>query len=185
MDEIEKAHPDVFNLLLQILEDGRLTDGQGRTVFFENTIIIMTSNIGTNLKSSGIGFGSEAVERAEVKVREMLKEAFRPEFLNRVDEIVVFRSLKREELSRIVELQLKEVHEEVREKKMFMEVSEEVKALILNEGFDDKYGARPLRRTIQKLIEDEIAELYIRKKLVTGCTMKFMLENQKVKVTVQ
>lgn len=185
LDEIEKAHPDVFNLLLQILEDGRLTDGQGRTVFFENTIIIMTSNIGTNLKSSGIGFGSEAQDKAEVKVREMLKEAFRPEFLNRVDEIVVFRSLKREELSRIVELQLKEVHEEVREKKMFMEVSDEVKALILNEGFDDKYGARPLRRTIQKLIEDEIAELYIRKKLVTGCTMKFMLENQKVKVTVQ
>jgi len=184
LDEIEKAHPDVFNLLLQILEDGRLTDGQGRTVFFENTIIIMTSNIGTNLKSSGIGFGAEAEERAEVKIRDMLKESFRPEFLNRVDEIVVFRSLKREELSRIVDLQLKEVHEEVRDKKMFIEVSDEVKTMILNEGFDDKYGARPLRRTIQKLIEDEIAELYIRKQIVAGCTMKFILENKKVKVKI-
>lgn len=185
LDEIEKAHPDVFNLLLQILEDGRLTDGQGRTVFFENTVIIMTSNVGTNLKSSGIGFGAEETVKAENKVKEMLKEAFRPEFLNRVDEVIVFRSLKKDELSRIVDLQLKEVLDEVKEKKMFMEVSEEVKALILSEGFDEKYGARPLRRTIQKLIEDEIAELYIRKKLVTGCTMKFILENQKVKVTVQ
>ena len=184
LDEIEKAHPDVFNLLLQILEDGRLTDGQGRTVFFENTIIIMTSNIGTNLKSSGIGFGAEAEERAEVKIRDMLKESFRPEFLNRVDEIVVFRSLKREELSKIVDLQLKEVHEEVREKKMYIEVSDEVKTMILDEGFDDKYGARPLRRTIQKLIEDEIAELYIRKQIVAGCTMKFILENKKVKVNI-
>jgi ATP-dependent Clp protease ATP-binding subunit ClpA len=185
LDEIEKAHPDVFNLLLQILEDGRLTDGQGKTVFFENTIIIMTSNIGTNLKSSGIGFGAEAEERAEIKIRDMMKESFRPEFLNRVDEIVVFRSLKREELSKIVDLQLKEVHEEVREKKMFIEVSDDVKTMILNEGFDDKYGARPLRRTIQKLIEDEIAELYIRKKIVAGCTMKFILENKKVKVSIQ
>jgi ATP-dependent Clp protease ATP-binding subunit ClpA len=145
----------------------------------------MTSNIGTNLKSSGIGFGAEAEERAEIKIRDMMKESFRPEFLNRVDEIVVFRSLKREELSKIVDLQLKEVHEEVREKKMFIEVSDDVKTMILNEGFDDKYGARPLRRTIQKLIEDEIAELYIRKKIVAGCTMKFILENKKVKVSIQ
>ncbi len=185
LDEIEKAHADVFNLLLQILEDGRLTDGQGRTVFFENTIIIMTSNIGTTTKSNGIGFGSEADDKAEERVREMLKQSFRPEFLNRVDDIVVFRSLKKEELGKIVELQLKEVNEEVRDKKMHIEFSEDVKKRILDEGFDEKYGARPLRRTIQKLVEDEIAELYIRKKLVEGCTMKFILENQKVTVNVE
>ena len=182
LDEIEKAHPDIFNVLLQILEDGRLTDGQGRTVFFENTVLIMTSNIGTNLKSTGIGFGSETDLKAENKIREMLKETFKPEFLNRIDDIVVFRTLKKEELRKIIDLQLDEVREEVSEKHMTLEVSEEVKALILREGFDDKYGARPLRRTIQKLIEDEIAELYIRKLIKDGMTMKAIIENQKVKI---
>ncbi len=182
LDEIEKAHPDIFNVLLQILEDGRLTDGQGRTVFFENTVLIMTSNIGTNLKSTGIGFGSETDLKAENKIREMLKETFKPEFLNRIDDIIVFRTLKKEELRKIIDLQLDEVREEVSEKHMTLEVSEEVKALILREGFDDKYGARPLRRTIQKLIEDEIAELYIRKLIKDGMTMKAIIENQKVKI---
>ncbi|GAU78128.1 ATP-dependent Clp protease ATP-binding subunit [Fusibacter sp. 3D3] len=182
LDEIEKAHPDIFNVLLQILEDGRLTDGQGRTVFFENTVLIMTSNVGTNLKSSGIGFGSESDLKAENKIREMLKETFKPEFLNRIDDIVVFRTLNKEELRKIIDLQLNEVKEEVSEKHMKLEVSDEVKALILSEGFDDKYGARPLRRTIQKLIEDEIAELYIRKLIKEGMTLKAILENQKVKI---
>ncbi len=182
LDEIEKAHPDIFNVLLQILEDGRLTDGQGRTVFFENTVIIMTSNVGTNLKSTGIGFGSETDLKVENKIREMLKETFKPEFLNRIDDIVVFRSLKKEELGKIVDLQLNEVREEVSEKHMTLEVTDEVKALILSEGFDEKYGARPLRRTIQKLIEDEIAELYIRKLIKDGMTIKAVLENQKVKI---
>lgn len=182
LDEIEKAHPDIFNVLLQILEDGRLTDGQGRTVFFENTVLIMTSNIGTSLKSTGIGFGSETDLKAENKIREMLKETFKPEFLNRIDDIVVFRTLKKEELRKIIDLQLNEVREEVSEKHMTLEVSEEVKALILSEGFDEKYGARPLRRTIQKLIEDEIAELYIRKLIKDGMTLKAILENQKVKI---
>ena len=182
LDEIEKAHPDIFNVLLQILEDGRLTDGQGRTVFFENTVLIMTSNVGTNLKSTGIGFGSETDLKVENKIREMLKETFKPEFLNRIDDIVVFRSLKKEELRKIVDLQLNEVKEEVSEKHMTLEVTDEVKALILSEGFDEKYGARPLRRTIQKLIEDEIAELYIRKLIKDGMTIKAVLENQKVKI---
>jgi len=184
LDEIEKAHPDIFNLLLQILDDGRLTDGQGRTVFFENTIIIMTSNIGTGLKSNGIGFGSESDLKTELKINEMMKESFAPEFLNRIDDVIVFGSLKKDELNKIVELQLKEVHDEVKEKKMDLEISDEVKLFILNMGFDEKYGARPIRRTIQKLIEDEIAELYLRKRLVAGCTLKFSLENQKVKVKV-
>ncbi len=185
LDEIEKAHSDVFNVLLQILEDGRLTDGQGRTVFFENTVIIMTSNVGTNLKSTGIGFGSESDNKQEQKIREMMKETFKPEFLNRIDDIVVFRALLRDELRQIIELQLSEVNDEVKEKNMVLEVSQEVKDLILDQGFDDKYGARPLRRTIQKLIEDEIAELYIRKLLKEGNLLSAVVENKKVKIKVK
>lgn len=184
LDEIEKAHADVFNILLQILEDGRLTDGQGRTVFFENTVIIMTSNVGTTLKSTGIGFGSELEKKMENTIREMLRETFRPEFLNRIDDIIVFKALAQNELSQIVELQLKEVASEVREKKMLLEVSDEVKAKILKEGFDEKYGARPLRRTIQRMIEDEIAELYIRKLIHEGNLLKAVVEENKVKITV-
>jgi len=184
LDEIEKAHSDIFNILLQILEDGRLTDGQGRTVFFENTVIIMTSNIGTNLKSTGIGFGSESDHKIEVKIREMLKETFRPEFLNRVDDIVVFKALIEKELKQIIELQLNEVSAEVKEKKMTLEVSEAVKERILIQGFDEKYGARPLRRTIQKLIEDEIAELYIRKLIKEGNLLRAIMENDKVRIKV-
>ncbi len=184
LDEIEKAHTDVFNVLLQILEDGRLTDGQGRTVFFENTVIIMTSNVGTNLKSTGIGFGSEADHKVEMKIQEMLRETFRPEFLNRIDDIIVFKALAENELKQIVDLQLKEVSNEVKEKKMSLEVSEDVKAHILKEGFDEKYGARPLRRTIQRLIEDEIAELYIRKLIKEGALLKAVIENNKVNIKI-
>ena len=184
LDEIEKAHTDVFNILLQILEDGRLTDGQGRTVFFENTVIIMTSNVGTNLKSTGIGFGSEADHKVEMKIQEMLRETFRPEFLNRIDDIIVFKALAESELRQIVDLQLKEVASEVKEKKMSLEVSDDVKAHILKEGFDEKYGARPLRRTIQRLIEDEIAELYIRKLIKEGALLKAVIENNKVNIKV-
>ncbi|HSN65359.1 MAG TPA: AAA family ATPase, partial [Fusibacter sp.] len=185
LDEIEKAHSDVFNVLLQILEDGRLTYGQGRTVFFENTVIIMTSNVGTNLKSTGIGFGSESDLKIDAKIRELLKESFRPEFLNRIDDIIVFKALIENELKQIIDLQLNEVSGEVKEKKMTLEVSEEVKALILSQGFDEKYGARPLRRTIQKLIEDEIAELYIRKLIKEGNLLKAVMENDKVKIKVE
>lgn len=184
LDEIEKAHTDVFNVLLQILEDGRLTDGQGRTVFFENTVIIMTSNVGTNLKSTGIGFGSEADHKVEMKIQEMLRETFRPEFLNRIDDIIVFKALAESELRQIVDLQLKEVANEVKEKKMSLEVSDDVRAQILKEGFDEKYGARPLRRTIQRLIEDEIAELYIRKLIKEGTLLKAVIENNKVNIKV-
>ncbi len=185
LDEIEKAHSDVYNVLLQILEDGRLTDGQGRTVFFENTVIIMTSNIGTNLKSTGIGFGSETDKKMENSIRELLKESFRPEFLNRIDDIIVFKALLHDELRQIVDLQLKEVANEVRDKKMTLEVTDEVKKLLVDEGFDDKYGARPLRRTIQRMIEDEIAELYIRKLISEGNLLKAVIEENKVKIKIQ
>lgn len=168
MDEIEKAHPDVFNMLLQILEDGRLTDSQGRTVFFENTVIIMTSNAGTSLKSYGIGFGNEQNNQMEAKINEALREYFRPEFMNRVDEVIVFNHLNESELREIVELQLEEVASEAKDKGVILEVDEAVKAYLLTVGYDQKFGARPLRRAIQRYVEDEIAELYIRKGFKEG-----------------
>ena len=180
LDEIEKAHPDVFNMLLQILEDGRLTDSQGRTVFFENTVVIMTSNAGTQLKSSGIGFGKRGYEALENSVKEALKEIFRPEFLNRVDETVVFTQLSKEELREIIDLMLKEITEDVREKDMDITISDEVKDFILEKGYDEKYGARPLRRTIQRYIEDEIAEEYIKKQFTAGDHIKVDLKDDKV-----
>lgn len=179
LDEIEKAHPDVFNMLLQILEDGRLTDNQGRTVFFENTVIIMTSNAGTNFKSSGIGFNQGYVA-LESHAKEALKEIFRPEFLNRVDDVVVFKQLSKEELYKIIELMLKEVSDEIGEKKMTMEVSRSVKDFILDKGYDEKYGARPLRRTIQKYIEDEIAEEYLHKRIRDGAQIKIGIRDEKI-----
>ena len=162
MDEIEKAHPDVFNMLLQILEDGRLTDSQGRVVSFENTVVIMTSNAGTTLKSSGIGFGQDQYKNLEGKVKEVLREIFRPEFLNRLDEVIVFTELNKEELKQIIELMLKEIIQDVKDKGMTIEITDTAKEFILEKGYDSKYGARPLRRTIQKYIEDELSELYLK-----------------------
>jgi ATP-dependent Clp protease ATP-binding subunit ClpA len=180
MDEIEKAHPDVFNMLLQILEDGRLTDSQGRTVSFENTVIIMTSNAGTNFKSSGIGFAQDGYSALEKHVKEALKEIFRPEFLNRVDETIVFQALKKDELYKIMDLMLKEVMDEVSEKKITLDISKEAKDYILEVGYDEKYGARPLRRAIQKYIEDEIAEQYLQKKFAEGSHIKVKLKEGKI-----
>lgn len=180
LDEIEKAHPDVFNMLLQILEDGRLTDSQGRTVYFENTIIIMTSNAGTNFKNNGIGFAQDNYNALENKVKEALKEYFRPEFLNRVDETIVFKSLTKEELYKIMDLMINEVVEELRERNITINVSEEVKDFLIKEGYDEKYGARPLRRTIQKYIEDEISECYLRGKFKEGSHINIVLKEGKV-----
>ncbi|MCX7921408.1 MAG: ATP-dependent Clp protease ATP-binding subunit [Clostridia bacterium] len=168
MDEIEKAHPDVFNMLLQILEDGRLTDSHGRTVNFENTVLIMTSNAGTHLKSNGIGFANDGYKALESRVREVMKETFRPEFLNRIDEVIVFTELNKDELKQIIDLMVKEVAEEVEAKGMKLSVSDAAKEFILEKGYDAKYGARPLRRTIQKYIEDELSEAYLRGKFKPG-----------------
>ena len=165
LDEIEKAHGDVFNMLLQILEDGRLTDSQGRTVNFENTVIIMTSNAGTGLKSAGIGFEKRGDRAEEEKVNDALRKIFRPEFLNRVDEIIVFSKLTEEQLKKILELMLREVEMEIKEKGIEFEVSQSVRDFLIEKGYNDKYGARPLRRAVQKYIEDELAENYLRGKL--------------------
>ncbi|MDF2676443.1 MAG: ATP-dependent Clp protease ATP-binding subunit [Bacillota bacterium] len=162
LDEIEKAHEDIFNLLLQILEDGRLTDNQGRTVNFENTVIIMTSNAGTSIKGNKIGFDNKEYEAMESKVKDALKQAFRPEFLNRIDDVIVFSELSKEELSQIIDLMIKEVTNEGKEKKIIIDVSDKMKSHILEKGYNTKYGARPLRRAIQKYIEDEISEAYLR-----------------------
>jgi len=166
LDEIEKAHPDVFNILLQIFEDGRLTDSQGRTVDFKNTVIIMTSNIGATLikKGATLGFrgGTEPEEMSyqEIKDRVIgeLNKTFRPEFLNRIDEVIVFKSLTREEIKKVADLMLNEVRELLKEQGMDLEVEDKVKDILAEKGYDPNFGARPLRRTIEKLIETPISE---------------------------
>ena len=167
LDEIEKAHPDVFNILLQVLDEGRLTDSQGNTVNFENTIIIMTSNAGSTLNTNSIGFGANS-EAKKSKVMDSLKEIFRPEFLNRIDEIVVFEQLTKEQLLQIVDLMLNETSKVLKDKDITMDVSDEAKEFILNQGTDLKYGARPLRRAIQRYIEDEISDLILKSELKNG-----------------
>lgn len=183
LDEIEKAHVDVFNLLLQILEDGRLTDGQGRTVNFENCVIIMTSNAGTNLKSNGIGFGKEGADASHIKVMDALKDTFRPEFLNRVDETIVFESLTEDELKKIIELMLQEVNHDAKEKHIQVEVSDVLKQAILEKGYDRLYGARPLRRAITKFVEDELAEGYIKGDIVEGDHLNLDFSDGHVHIT--
>ena len=167
LDEIEKAHPDVFNLLLQILDDGQLTDSQGNTVSFENTIIIMTSNAGSNLNNHSIGFGNASIVQKN-KILDSLKEVFRPEFLNRVDEIVVFDSLNTEELLQIIDLMLLDTKKALADKNITLTITPEAKQLLLEKGTDLKYGARPLRRAIQKYIEDELSEKILKKELLDG-----------------
>ena len=166
LDEIEKAHPDVFNILLQILDDGRLTDSQGNTVSFENTIIIMTSNAGSNLNNNSIGFGK--INGNIEKTEERLKDVFRPEFLNRVDEIVVFNSLTNDELIKIIDLMLFDTANALKEKNITMELSKDAKDFLLEKGTNLKYGARPLRRSIQRYIEDEISERILKGEIKDG-----------------
>jgi ATP-dependent Clp protease ATP-binding subunit ClpA len=158
LDEIEKAHADVFNILLQILDDGRLTDSHGRLVNFENTIIIMTSNAGTTLKANAFGFGAEGFVALESRVQTVLKEMFRPEFLNRVDEIIVFRELTKEEIRQIVDLMLKDIIAQMKDKGLSFVVTDAAKDYLASKGYDPKYGARPLRKTIQRLLEDPLSD---------------------------
>ena len=167
LDEIEKAHHDVFNILLQVLDDGKLTDSQGNTVNFENTIIIMTSNAGSNLNSNSIGFGSKEVFDRQ-KVESSLKETFRPEFLNRVDEIVIFHSLNEEQLIQIVDIMLADTQKALSDKNITMSVSKDAKVFLMHKGTDLKFGARPLRRAIQRYLEDEISERILRSEIKNG-----------------
>ena len=166
LDEIEKAHSDVFNILLQVLDDGKLTDSQGNTVSFENTIIIMTSNSGSNLNTNSIGFGKQTVDSN--KILDSLRETFRPEFLNRIDEIVVFNSLTKEQLLKIVDLMLEDTKEALKDKNITMEVTDAAKEYLLEKGTDLKYGARPLRRAIQRYVEDELSEKILMSEIKNG-----------------
>ena len=174
LDEIEKAHPDVFNILLQVLDDGKLTDSQGNTVSFQNTIIIMTSNAGSNLNNNSIGFGKQTVDKS--KIEDSLKNVFRPEFLNRIDEIIVFDSLTTEQLLEIVDLMLKDTFKALKDKNISMEISKEAKNYILEKGTNIKFGARPLRRSIQRYIEDEIAEMILKGDLGPGNRISISLD---------
>ncbi len=181
-DEIEKAHSDVFNLLLQVLDDGRLTDSQGRVINFDNTIIIMTSNAGSNLNSNGIGFNREESSLVDARVEAALKQTFRPEFLNRVDETIIFHELNKNELLQIVDLMLSEITDELAEKNIFITFDKKVKEYILEKGYEPKYGARPLRRAIQKYIENELAECLLKNELIPNQKVKMVLVNNKVTV---
>ena len=165
-DEIEKAHPDVFNILLQVLDDGRLTDAQGNTISFENTIIIMTSNAGSNLNTNSIGFGGTQINNS--KILDTLRETFRPEFLNRVDEIVIFNQLTNEQLLQIINLMLKDTQKALSNKDITMVLTESATNFLLKVGTDVKYGARPLRRAIQRYLEDELSDMILKGELKNG-----------------
>jgi ATP-dependent Clp protease ATP-binding subunit ClpC len=179
LDEIEKAHPDVFNILLQILEDGRLTDAQGRTVDFRNCIVIMTSNIGASMIAKGqvLGFG-EPVEEGGLEYEEMktrvtgeLKKMFKPEFLNRVDEVIVFRKLSRAEITGIVGLMLSRVEEQLKDREIGLALTPEARELLADVGYDPTMGARPLRRAIQRQVEDLLAEEVLSGRFPPGSTV--------------
>lgn len=172
-DEVEKAHPDVFNVLLQVLDDGRITDGQGRTVDFRNTVLIMTSNIG----SQHIMDEANAEQR-EAKVSEVLKAHFKPEFLNRIDETIIFDRLDREELGEIIGLQLDRVCERLAKQGLSLELSEQVRNYIVEQGYDPTYGARPLKRAIQKHLLDPLSLDVLDGKFVDGDTIHAELDTQ-------
>ena len=179
LDEIEKAHPDVFNILLQVLDDGKLTDSQGNTVSFQNTIIIMTSNAGSNLNTNSIGFAKQTVDTN--KIEENLKQYFRPEFLNRIDEIIVFDSLTKTELLQIVDLMLKDTRKALNDKNMTLSISDDAKNFVLEKGTNLKFGARPLRRAIQRYVEDEIAEKVLKGEIHEGQNIVINFENDTLK----
>jgi ATP-dependent Clp protease ATP-binding subunit ClpC len=192
LDEIEKAHPDVFNILLQVLDEGQLTDSLGRKVDFRNTIVIMTSNIGARqLKDFGQGVGFTTAAKAEQSdshsrsvIEGALKKAFAPEFLNRVDDVIVFNSLAKEEIFRIIDIELKALFERVNSLGYDIQLTEEAKDYIAEKGFDPNFGARPLKRAIQKFLEDPIAEEILKGELVQGDTMEVDFDKEKSEIRI-
>jgi ATP-dependent Clp protease ATP-binding subunit ClpB len=181
-DEIEKAHPDVFNTLLQILDDGRLTDSRGRTVDFRNTVIIMTSNIGSVHLLEGLSGSGEIPEDARGLVMGELRGHFRPEFLNRVDEIVLFKPLTLEEIEQIVGLQIEDLRHRLRDRRVGLELSPAGRELIAREGYDPVYGARPLRRFIQREVETRVARAMLSGEIVDGATVVLEVEDDQLVV---
>jgi ATP-dependent Clp protease ATP-binding subunit ClpA len=190
-DEIEKAHPEVFNILLQVLDDGQLTDAKGRTVNFKNSIIILTSNIGSEhiakMQTLGFSDGSEAKDYAQAKdkVMESLREHFRPEFLNRLDEIVLFDILSHEAIEKIVAIQVDIVKDRLAEKDVKLTVTKEVLAYLAKKGYDPQYGARPLKRLIQQKILNPVANMMIAQGMLTGGTVSVAMKKDSVEVTTK
>ena len=160
-DEVEKAHPDVFNILLQVLDDGRITDSQGRTVDFKNTIIILTTNLGSNYILEGIREDGQISDDARAQVDQLLKQQFRPEFLNRLDEIVFYKPLTQDEIRKIVDLQIKDLCSRLEEKQLSVELTPAAKDYVVEQGYDPIYGARPLKRFIQSKVETLAARMII------------------------
>jgi ATP-dependent Clp protease ATP-binding subunit ClpC len=192
LDEIEKAHPDVFNILLQVLDEGQLTDSLGRRVDFRNTIVIMTSNIGTReLKDfgQGVGFATRtrqdtANEHAKSVIQKALKRAFAPEFLNRIDDVVLFNTLSRDDIHKIIDIELKGLYSRVNTLGFEVKLSDDAKDYVLEKGYDVQYGARPLKRAIQKYLEDPMAETIIKSNLVEGDAMLVDFDKEKEEITV-
>ena len=183
LDEIEKAHPEVFNLFLQILDDGRVADSHGKIVNFENTIIIMTTNAGSEFKSAAAGFNSNDEIKLDDNVDKSLKQFFKPEFLNRIDEIVTFKPLTKENLRQIIDLLLKDIHAKLAEKDAKLVVTDEAKELILEKGYDKRYGARPLKRAIQKLLEDKLSILSLTGQITSGCVITADRKDNEITLT--
>jgi ATP-dependent Clp protease ATP-binding subunit ClpB len=166
---VEKAHSDVFNILLQVLDDGRLTDGQGRTVDFRNTIIVLTSNLGAEYLAALLE--GQPAEAAREQVMEVVRRAFRPEFLNRLDEIILFNRLGRNEMKRIVDIQLKHLQKLLTDRKIVLEIDEQAKAWLANTGYDPVYGARPLKRVIQRELQNPLATMLLSGTIKDGDTV--------------
>ena len=177
-DEIEKAHPDVFNILLQVLDDGRITDSQGRTVDFKNTIIILTSNLGSEFILDGIGGNGEISKEAQDKVNTLLKQSFRPEFLNRLDEIVLYKPLKKNEISKILDLLIKDLERRLDDKHIKLELTDDAKNYLIENGYDEIYGARPLKRFVQKKLETLIAKKILEQEILPNTTVKIDADNE-------
>ncbi|RPH79603.1 MAG: hypothetical protein EHM88_14000, partial [Candidatus Rokuibacteriota bacterium] len=174
-DEIEKAHADVFNVLLQLLDDGRLTDGHGRTVDFRNVVVIMTSNMGSHLFRE-----YQQPDKLRPLLMQELRNTLRPEFLNRIDEVVIFRPLDREQITRIVDIQLALLQRRLEDRRIHLEVSETAKALLGSEGYDPTFGARPLKRTIQRLVQDPLALKLLEREFVEGDTVAVDVEGDRI-----
>jgi ATP-dependent Clp protease ATP-binding subunit ClpC len=190
LDEIEKAHPEVYGILLQVFDDGRLTDSWGHVVDFRNTVIIMTSNIGTRRirKGGGLGFHSPEdtvdYEAMKGKVLAEVKKTFNPEFLNRIDEIIVFKALTMEDIKKIVDIMIGYVNARLQDKNITLRISEDVADFLVGKGYDPEYGARPLRRQIQKYIEDSLSELLIEGTVPENCDIEAYLDNNEIRFHV-
>jgi ATP-dependent Clp protease ATP-binding subunit ClpC len=193
LDEIEKAHPDVFHILLQVLDEGRLTDSLGRRIDFRNTIVIMTSNIGTRqLKDfgAGVGFNTGATQKsaneiAKGVIQKALKNAFAPEFLNRIDDVIMFNQLTKEDIHRIIDIELKGLYDRVEQLGYKLKITPTAKDHIAGLGYDVQYGARPLKRAIQKYLEDEMAEVILKAEILNGDTITVSFDKKTEKIIIK